>query len=117
MGQAFVVVDAFTDRPFAGNPAAVCVMEGPVDEAWMMSTSADLGHPDVEGPRPARWRLINAYVNRLLRVANRDPVVARTFLEVSGMVAPPQHMMRPRMAWRVLTGGRSPGRTSGNPGT
>jgi 2-polyprenyl-6-methoxyphenol hydroxylase-like FAD-dependent oxidoreductase len=86
-----------------------------VDEAWMMSTSADLGHPDLEGPRPARWRLVNAYVNRLLRVANRDPVVAKTFLEVTGMVAPPQHLMRPRIAWRVFTGGRSPAGTSGNP--
>ena len=24
--QEIIVVDAFTDRPFAGNPAAVCVM-------------------------------------------------------------------------------------------
>jgi 2-polyprenyl-6-methoxyphenol hydroxylase-like FAD-dependent oxidoreductase len=87
-----------------------------VEEAWMMATGADLGHPDVEGPRPAQWRLINAYVNRLLRVANRDPVVAKTFLEVSGMVAPPHDLMRPRIAWRVFTGGRSPAGTSGNPG-
>jgi 2-polyprenyl-6-methoxyphenol hydroxylase-like FAD-dependent oxidoreductase len=86
-----------------------------VEEAWMMATGADLGHPDVEGPRPAQWRLINAYVNRLLRVANRDPVVAKTFLEVSGMVAPPHHLMRPRIAWRVFTGGRSPAGTRGNP--
>jgi hypothetical protein len=56
----------------------------PVDEAWMMSTGADLGHTDVVGPRPARWRLINAYLNRLLRVAHRDPVVAKTFLEGAG---------------------------------
>ena len=61
-----------------------------------MSTGADLGHPDVVGPRPVRWRLINAYVNRLLRVAHRDPVVAKTFIEVNGMVARPQHLMRPR---------------------
>jgi 2-polyprenyl-6-methoxyphenol hydroxylase-like FAD-dependent oxidoreductase len=86
-----------------------------VDEAWMMSTGADLGHPDVGGPRPARWRLINAYLNRLLRVPHRDPVVAKTFLEVSGMVARPQHLMHPRIGWRVFTGGRSPARASGNP--
>jgi 2-polyprenyl-6-methoxyphenol hydroxylase-like FAD-dependent oxidoreductase len=86
-----------------------------VEEAWMMSTGADLGHPDVVGPRPVRWRLINAYLNRLLRVAHRDPVVAKTFLEVSGMVARPQNLMHPRIAWRVFNGSRGPARTSGNP--
>ena len=30
------IVDAFTDKPFAGNPAAVCVMESwPAEEAMM----------------------------------------------------------------------------------
>jgi PhzF family phenazine biosynthesis protein len=36
--QAFVV-DAFTDRPFAGNPAAVCLGTG--DEAWMQQVAAE----------------------------------------------------------------------------
>lgn len=35
MPQPIVVVDAFTDRPFGGNPAAVCVLEMPRDDAWM----------------------------------------------------------------------------------
>ncbi len=30
------IVDAFTDKPFAGNPAAVCVMESwPAEESMM----------------------------------------------------------------------------------
>lgn len=33
--QPYTVVDAFTDRPFAGNPAAVLVLDGPADETWM----------------------------------------------------------------------------------
>lgn len=33
--RPYTVVDAFTDRPFAGNPAAVLVLDGPADEAWM----------------------------------------------------------------------------------
>ncbi len=28
-------VDAFADRPFQGNPAAVCVLNGPAEEEWM----------------------------------------------------------------------------------
>jgi 2-polyprenyl-6-methoxyphenol hydroxylase-like FAD-dependent oxidoreductase len=84
-----------------------------IDEAWTIATGADLGYPAVQGPRSAQWRLINAYFKRLLRVAHRDPVVARAFMEVNGMVTPPQHLMRPRIVSRVFTGGRSPARKSG----
>jgi 2-polyprenyl-6-methoxyphenol hydroxylase-like FAD-dependent oxidoreductase len=86
-----------------------------VDEAWTIATGADLGYPAVPGPRPARWRLINAYFDRLLRVAHRDPVVAKAFMEVNGMVAPPQHLMRPRIVTRVFAGGHGPAHTSGAP--
>jgi len=35
-------VDAFTDRPFSGNPAAVCIMTGPADEGWMQGLAAEM---------------------------------------------------------------------------
>jgi 2-polyprenyl-6-methoxyphenol hydroxylase-like FAD-dependent oxidoreductase len=76
-----------------------------VDSAWQIATGADLGEPAVEGRRTAGWRLLNWYVNRLLTVAHRDPLVADAFLRVNTMVAPPQHVMRPRIASRVLRGG------------
>lgn len=34
-------VDAFTERAFAGNPAAVCLLEGPAPEAWMQDLAAE----------------------------------------------------------------------------
>jgi PhzF family phenazine biosynthesis protein len=37
-----VVVDAFTDVPFAGNPAAVCVLDRPAPEAWMQQVAEEL---------------------------------------------------------------------------
>ena len=37
-----VQVDAFTDRPFAGNPAAVCVLPGPAEPAWMLSVANEM---------------------------------------------------------------------------
>ena len=37
MGQAVTVVDAFTDTPFSGNPAAVCVLAAPTTERWMQA--------------------------------------------------------------------------------
>ncbi len=33
MGQQIIQVDAFTDRPFSGNPAAVCLLEELKDDA------------------------------------------------------------------------------------
>ncbi|MER5642475.1 PhzF family phenazine biosynthesis protein [Kitasatospora sp. NPDC002227] len=38
------IVDAFTDRPFAGNPAAVCVLDGPEwpEERWMRRVAAEV---------------------------------------------------------------------------
>lgn len=35
-------VDAFTDKPFAGNPAAVCVLEAAADPHWMQQVAAEM---------------------------------------------------------------------------
>ena len=35
-------VDAFTERPFAGNPAAVCLLPGPRDERWMQQVAQEM---------------------------------------------------------------------------
>src|ERR1022692_4618845 len=37
----FYQVDAFTDRPFAGNPAAVCPLEAPIAETLMQEIAAE----------------------------------------------------------------------------
>ena len=77
-----------------------------VDGAWTLATGADLADRAVEGARPLSWRFVNAYIDRLLRVARWDPVVANAFLEVNAMVARPQRIMHPRLAVRVLRGAR-----------
>jgi PhzF family phenazine biosynthesis protein len=35
-------VDAFTDRPFAGNPAAVCILPERRESAWMQSVGSEM---------------------------------------------------------------------------
>jgi PhzF family phenazine biosynthesis protein len=37
-----VQVDAFTDRPFAGNPAAVCVLNEAPSEQWMRDVAREM---------------------------------------------------------------------------
>ena len=42
MGLTIVQVDAFTSKPFAGNPAAVCVLSGPRDASWMQDVAREM---------------------------------------------------------------------------
>ncbi len=35
-------VDAFADRPFAGNPAGVCLLDAPREAEWMQSIAAEM---------------------------------------------------------------------------
>jgi PhzF family phenazine biosynthesis protein len=35
-------VDAFADRPFTGNPAAVCVLESDRDDAWLQAVAQEM---------------------------------------------------------------------------
>jgi len=61
MGIGIVQVDAFTDKPFAGNPAAVCVLSAPADERWMQNLAGEMNlaesaflNPEGDGYR-LRW--------------------------------------------------------------
>jgi PhzF family phenazine biosynthesis protein len=42
MGLTIYQVDAFTDRPFAGNPAAVCLLPSPRDDRWMQQVAQEM---------------------------------------------------------------------------
>ena len=55
------VIDAFTDQPFGGNPAAVCLLDQPADESWMKLVAREMNlsetaflHP-IEGGFSLRW--------------------------------------------------------------
>ncbi len=42
MGTRIFQVDAFTDKPFAGNPAAVCILSELRDDDWMQSVAQEM---------------------------------------------------------------------------
>lgn len=42
MNQTIVQIDAFTNSPFAGNPAALCLLNAPPDEAWMQTVANEM---------------------------------------------------------------------------
>ncbi len=73
-----------------------------IDNPWRIAVSSDLRFPAAEGKRTLGIRFVNAYMERLHSAAHRDPVVARAFSDVAGLVAPPEVLLRPGMASRVL---------------
>src|SRR5690242_19153543 len=48
-----VQVDAFTDRPFAGNPAAVCVLREPRPEQWLRDVAREMNLSETAFLTPA----------------------------------------------------------------
>ena len=42
MGMMIYQVDAFTDEPFSGNPAAVCIMDELYGESWMQNVAREM---------------------------------------------------------------------------
>jgi len=61
MPTRIVQVDAFSARPFAGNPAAVCILAEPRADAWMRDVAREMNlsetaflHPEDGGYR-LRW--------------------------------------------------------------
>jgi PhzF family phenazine biosynthesis protein len=46
MGQPLTQVDAFTATPFAGNPAAVCLLPEPRDASWMQRVAHELNQAE-----------------------------------------------------------------------
>ena len=42
MSTPLYTVDAFTAVPFAGNPAAVCPLDGPRDAVWMQQVALEM---------------------------------------------------------------------------
>ena len=59
MGLPIHVVDAFTETPFSGNPAAVCLLDKNRDTQWMQSVAAEMNLSETAFLRQdgARWNL------------------------------------------------------------
>ena len=54
MSITITVADSFTDQPFSGNPAAVCVLDAAAPEAWMQAVAAEMNLSETAflAPRP-----------------------------------------------------------------
>jgi 2-polyprenyl-6-methoxyphenol hydroxylase-like FAD-dependent oxidoreductase len=65
---------------------------------WLMATGEDLRFPQTSGPRPGpAARLLQRYLDRVIRASTDTPVVGRSFLRVAHLVASPATLFRPRV--------------------
>jgi 2-polyprenyl-6-methoxyphenol hydroxylase-like FAD-dependent oxidoreductase len=76
------------------------------ESPWVIATGEDMKYPQVEGKRPPGFKLVNKYMERVHKAATKDPVVLKQFFLVANLLAAPTSVMAPKIAWRVLLGGR-----------
>jgi PhzF family phenazine biosynthesis protein len=62
MGLTIWQVDAFADAPFTGNPAAVCILPAPREDAWMQALGREMNLSETaflvrrdDGSHDLRW--------------------------------------------------------------
>jgi 2-polyprenyl-6-methoxyphenol hydroxylase-like FAD-dependent oxidoreductase len=82
-----------------------------IEVAWQMAVGGDLSLPEVEGPRPLPVRIVNAYLGRLLRAAERDSKLTHQFVMVGSLLASPGTLLTPAVIGRVLAGNLRAGRS------
>jgi len=73
-----------------------------VDIPWQLAVGEDFRYPETEGVKPPFTDMINAYVERVHKATQRDPVVYRQFLKVMNLMASPTSLMSPGIMWRVF---------------
>jgi 2-polyprenyl-6-methoxyphenol hydroxylase-like FAD-dependent oxidoreductase len=76
-----------------------------IDVPWSMASGGDLAFPRVAGKRTVQMRVLNGYLVKLFAGAAHDPWLGRAFLRVAGLVDPPQALLSPSVAARVLRAG------------
>lgn len=85
---------------------------------WTLATSEDFRWPTTIGGAPARLtRFMHGYMNRVIPLVREYRPVARTFIEVLHLVAPPVALFKPAVVapvlWHAIRGDNDQGATRG----
>jgi 2-polyprenyl-6-methoxyphenol hydroxylase-like FAD-dependent oxidoreductase len=77
-----------------------------IDTPWQIAVGGDLRFDHVKGVRTRKTNFINAYIGKVLRAAEKDPMVGQAFLRVANLMAAPPTLFAPSILARVLRGSR-----------
>ena len=96
-------VDAFTDRPFGGNPAMVLLLPGPAGGEWMQRAAAELNQPATAFLHGRRLQWFTPAVE--LPLCGHGTLAAAHVLYEAGLIAPADPVVfetasGPLRAWR-----------------
>ncbi len=97
-------VDAFTGKPFRGNPAGVCLLKGPADADWMQAVAAEMNVAETaflcpeEGGFYLRWFTPAVEVE----LCGHATLAASHILWEQGII-PPERTARYRTLSGILT--------------
>jgi 2-polyprenyl-6-methoxyphenol hydroxylase-like FAD-dependent oxidoreductase len=69
-----------------------------VEVPWQLASAEDLRFPQTAGLRPAGVRLLHWYTAKVHEAAGRSPLIARKFISIVHMVAPPSGLF----GWEVI---------------
>ncbi|ANZ38068.1 hypothetical protein BBK82_20385 [Lentzea guizhouensis] len=79
-----------------------------VDGAWSMATNQDILYPDAIGkPLPLAGRVLQRYVDRLVRTATTESLVTRAFIDAFTLSGPMTKLLSPKVFLATLRGPRS----------
>ena len=93
MGQRITQVDAFTERPYSGNPAAVCVLKEAADKEWMQNVAQEMNLSETaflypnEGEFNLRWFTPSVEVS----LCGHATLASAHVLWEEGHLSPDQH--------------------------
>ena len=94
MGIDLYQVDAFTRQPFAGNPAAVCLLDAPAPETWMQSMAVEMNlsetaflHPEEDAQGLMGYRLRWFTPKKEVRLCGHATLASAHVLWESGRLA------------------------------
>jgi 2-polyprenyl-6-methoxyphenol hydroxylase-like FAD-dependent oxidoreductase len=124
LGDAACALNPLYGQGMSAAPEAALVLDGwlrrgepplafqrrlakSVTTPWLLATAEDYRYPTTAGgQRNLSTRLMHRYFDQLTQVALIDPVVARAFLGVVHLLAPPTVLFQPRIVARTLRGPR-----------
>jgi PhzF family phenazine biosynthesis protein len=90
MGLEYTLVDAFTDRPFRGNPAVVFLLPSARDADWMQAVASEMNQPEtaflVESGDGYHLRWFTPAVE--IELAGHPTLASAHWLWESGRLAP-----------------------------
>jgi 2-polyprenyl-6-methoxyphenol hydroxylase-like FAD-dependent oxidoreductase len=102
LDQHHARTDAAMARAFYAAVAKV------IQTPWQFAVGNDFNYPETSGPRPAGIKVTNWYAGRVMRAAQVDAEVNRTFVAVQQLLTPPSAFFRPGFVARVLSRGGKP---------